>query len=137
MNFKVWFEENAERLSNEWREHLSEMQDSTEHILMLAKSDACFEEWARDQYDAQTFVCPYCQKVIAENGACCGEVGHAAPRLDSLDEAEQRRKDFLKRETANSNTPEAIARREKIKKHWEAVEVIMNMPFFKLKEPKK
>lgn len=55
--FESWRAENEERLEKSWREHLSYMQDSLEHIGMLAASDKAFEEWAYERYS------DYCAEV--------------------------------------------------------------------------
>lgn len=48
--FDAWCAENEESLARAWREHLSEMRDSSEHIAMLSASDKAFEEFCYEMY---------------------------------------------------------------------------------------
>lgn len=59
--FEVWFERNADRMSEAWEQHLSEMQDSYEHISYLRSSDKCFEEFCEERFEAeQNIECEAC-----------------------------------------------------------------------------
>ena len=51
LSFEAWLDQNYDAISKAWHEHLSEKQDSREHITRLANSDRAFEEFAQGLYD--------------------------------------------------------------------------------------
>lgn len=48
--FCAWFEANEESVRAAWAEHLSYVQDSSEHIAMLSASDEALEEFAYEMF---------------------------------------------------------------------------------------
>lgn len=48
--FVAWFYANEESVRTAWTELLSYMQDSSEHVAMLSKSDEALEEFAYEMF---------------------------------------------------------------------------------------
>ena len=49
--FADWLCENEDNLRERWAEKLSYMGDSSEHILMLSRSDKAFTEFCADEFE--------------------------------------------------------------------------------------
>jgi hypothetical protein len=52
-SYEQWFDKNSDRVSDEWTEHIGEMQDSLEHKRYLLSSDKCFIEFSYEVFERE------------------------------------------------------------------------------------
>lgn len=52
--FNQWFKLNEDTLTDQYHEHVSYLQDSSEHKRYMLKNEKCFFEWCEEKHEKET-----------------------------------------------------------------------------------